>query len=205
MKTKCLIISGGDFAPLPVPGADCFVVACDRGYAYAARCGIVPDLLVSDFDSYDGPVDPAVPLRRLPTEKDDTDTVSAVRAAVAEGCTEGLLCCALGGRLDHTLANLQTLLFAEEHGLHLVIQSPDAEACALRNGTMRLARREGFSLSVFSLSERCEGVSLRGVKYALEDVELTNAFPLGVSNEWREDAAEVSVRKGALLIVMSRL
>ena len=103
MKTKCLIISGGDFAPLPVPDADTFVIACDRGYAYAIRCGILPDLLVSDFDSYIGPVDSAVPLQRLPTEKDDTDTMSAVRAALARGCTEGLLCCALGGRLDHLL------------------------------------------------------------------------------------------------------
>lgn len=205
MKAKCLIVSGGDFAPLPSPDADTFVIACDRGYAYAARCGIVPNLLVSDFDSYTGPVDPAVPLRRLPTEKDDTDTMSAIRAALAQGCTEGLLCCALGGRLDHTLANLQSLLFAEEHGLKLRIQSPDAEVHVLRNGRLRLPRRDGFSLSVFALSERCRGVSIRGAKYPLEEVELTNAFPLGVSNEWREDEAEISVCDGALLIVMSRL
>ncbi len=205
MKTKCLIISGGDFAPLPVPDADTFVIACDRGYAYAIRCGILPDLLVSDFDSYIGPVDSAVPLQRLPTEKDDTDTMSAVRAALARGCTEGLLCCALGGRLDHTLANLQSLLFAEENGLRLCLQSPDTEGHVLKNGTLRLKRRDGFSLSVFSLSERCRGVSLHGVKYELEDVELTNAFPLGVSNEWRDEEAEIRVQDGALLIVLSKL
>ncbi|MBR4548513.1 MAG: thiamine diphosphokinase [Oscillospiraceae bacterium] len=205
MKTKCLIISGGDFAPLPVPDADTFVIACDRGYAYAIRCGILPDLLVSDFDSYIGPVDSAVPLQRLPTEKDDTDTMSAVRAALARGCTEGLLCCALGGRLDHTLANLQSLLFAEENGLRLCLRSPDTEGHVLKNGTLRLKRRDGFSLSVFSLSERCRGVSLHGVKYELEDVELTNAFPLGVSNEWRDEEAEIRVQDGALLIVLSKL
>ena len=205
MKTKCLIISGGDYAPLPRPGADTFVVACDRGYAYAARCGVVPDLVVSDFDSYGGPVDPAAALKRLPMEKDDTDTMGAIRAAIDAGCTEGVLCCALGGRLDHTLANLQSLLFAEEHGLHLRIADPDTEAMILRDGALRLPRREGFSLSVFSLSERCRGVSIRGAKYELEDAELTNAFPLGVSNEWWEEAAEVAVRDGALLIVLSRL
>ena len=205
MKTKCLIISGGDFAPLPRPDADTFVVACDRGYAYAARCGVVPDLVVSDFDSYGGPVDRAAALKRLPTDKDDTDTMGAIRAAIKAGCTEGVLCCALGGRLDHTLANLQSLLFAEEHGLRLRIADPDTEAMILRDGSLRLPRREGFSLSVFALSERCRGVSIRGAKYELEDAELTNAFPLGVSNEWWEEAAEVAVRDGALLIVLSRI
>ena len=205
MKTKCLIISGGDCTPLPRPDEDTYIIACDRGYTYAARCGLVPDLIVSDFDSYDGPVDPAVPLCRLPTEKDDTDTMSAIRAALAQGCTEGLLCCALGGRLDHTLANLQSLLFAEEHGLRLSIQSPDTEVRVLRNDTLRLARREAFSLSVFALSESCRGVSIRGVKYPLDNLTMTNSFPLGVSNEWLEDEAEINVRDGALLIVMSRL
>ena len=205
MKSKCLIISGGDLTPLPAPDADTFVIACDRGYAYAQRFGIKPDLIVSDFDSYTGSVDPAVPLRSLPTEKDDTDTMSAIRAAIDQGCTEGLLCCALGGRLDHTLANLQGLLFAAEHGLDLRIQSPDSEVLVLRNGTLRLGRRDGFSLSVFALSERCRGVSLHGVKYELDGASLSNAFPLGVSNEWREDEAQLSVEDGALLIVMSRL
>ena len=205
MKSKCLIISGGDFAPLPAPDEDTFVIACDRGYTYAVRCGIIPDLIVSDFDSYAGPVDPIVPLRRLPTEKDDTDTMSAIRAAVDAGCTQGLLCCALGGRLDHALANLQSLLFAEEHGLHLQLVDPDTEARILRNGRLLLPRREGFSLSVFSLSDRCRGVSLCGTKYTVEDAELTNAFPLGVSNEWLADTATVTVREGALLIVFSRL
>ena len=205
LKTKCLIVSGGDFAPLPAPDADTLVIACDRGYTYALRCGIKPDLIVSDFDSYDGPVDPAVPLRRLPTEKDDTDTMSAIRAAIDAGCTEGLLCCALGGRLDHTLANLQSLLFAEEHGLLLQLCDPDTEARVLRNGRLLLPRREGFSLSVFALPERCRGVCLRGTKYTVEHGELTNAFPLGVSNEWSAETAEITLEDGALLIVSSRL
>ena len=205
MKSKCLIISGGDFSPLPTPDEDTFVIACDRGYTYAERCGIVPDLLGSDFDSYAGPVDPAIPLRRFPTEKDDTDTVIAIRAALELGFAEATLCCALGGRLDHTLANLQSLVFAEERGLHIRLLSGDTEGCLLRNGSLTLPRREGFSLSVFSFSDRCRGVSIRGAKYELQEVELTSSFPLGVSNEWRDVSATVSVEDGTLLIVLSRL
>lgn len=205
MKTSCMIISGGTFTSLPQPDETTFVIACDRGYTYARRCGIRPDLLVSDFDSYDGPVDPEIPLQRFPSEKDDTDTMIAIRAALERGFREAVLYCALGGRLDHTLANLQSLAFALSHGLRLRIVSEDTEVLLLQNGTLSLPRREGFALSVFAFSDRCRGVSLHGTKYTLTDAELENSFPLGVSNEWAEDAATVSVTDGTLLIVLSKL
>ena len=205
MKTSCMIISGGTFTPLPQPDENTFVIACDRGYTYARRCGIRPDLLVSDFDSYDGPVDPEIPLQRFPSEKDDTDTMIAIRAALERGFREAVLYCALGGRLDHTLANLQSLAFALSHGLRLRIVSEDTEVLLLQDGTLSLPRREGFALSVFAFSERCRGVSLHGTKYTLTDAELENSFPLGVSNEWAEDAATVSITGGTLLIVLSKL
>ena len=85
--SSCLIITGGDFSPFTVPeGA--FVIACDRGYAYARRCGVRPDLVVGDFDSYGGEVDAGIPVRKLPVEKDDTDTVSALRCALSRGFEE---------------------------------------------------------------------------------------------------------------------
>lgn len=205
MKSSCLIVSGGDFSPLPPVGPDTFVIACDRGYEYAQRCGITPDLLVGDFDSCRVPVDPAVPLLRFPAEKDDTDTMLAVREAIARGFAEATLCCALGGRLDHTLSNLQSLVFAREHGLSLRLVSADTEIYVLRNSRLTLPRREGFSLSVFSYSERSRGVCLRGVKYPLDDAELSSAFPLGVSNAWQDETADVSVAEGTLLIVLSQL
>ena len=205
MKSSCMIISGGDFAPLPVPGPDTFVIACDRGYAYARRCGIRPDLLVSDFDSFRGEVDPGIPVRRFPSEKDDTDTVIALRAAAEMGFSEAALYCALGGRLDHTLANLQAAVWAERHGLRLRILSPDTEIYTLSSASLTLPQREGFSLSVFAAEDRCRGVTIRGAKYPLRDAELSSSFPLGVSNEWAGDAAEISVRDGTLLIVLSRL
>ena len=205
MKTSCMIISGGAFTPLPQPDETTFVIACDRGYAYARRCGIRPDLLVSDFDSYDGPVDPEIPLQRFPSEKDDTDTMIAIRAALERGFREAVLYCALGGRLDHTLANLQSLAFALSHGLRLRIVSEDTEVMLLQDGTLSLPRREGFALSVFAFSERCRGGSLHGTKYTLTDAELENSVPLGVSNEWAAEAATVSVTAGTLLIVLSKL
>ncbi len=205
MSGSCMIISGGDFSPLPEPGAGQFVIACDRGYDYALRCGIRPDLVVGDLDSLEGCVDPGIPVRRFPREKDDTDTGLAVRIAIEMGFSEASLYCALGGRLDHTLANLQTAVFARHQGLDLRIFGSDTEVFTLCGGTLRLTRRAGLSLSIFSATDRCLGVCIRGTRYELEDAELLSSFPLGVSNEWREEEAEISVQDGTLLIVLSRI
>ena len=103
MKKLCAIISGGQSDDLAgIRDAD-FIIACDRGYAYAKEAGIRPDLLVGDFDSYRGALDKSVPVLDLPVEKDDTDTMAAVRWAVSEGFSELRLYCALGGRLDHLM------------------------------------------------------------------------------------------------------
>ena len=204
MSKTCLIISGGDFSPFSVPeGA--LVIACDRGYDYARRCGVTPDLVVGDFDSLTAPVDSGVPVMRFRPEKDDTDTLLAIRIALSRGCDRLELVCALGGRLDHLLANLQAAVFAAEQGAAIRIESPSTEIHALRNGSLTLPRREGFSLSVFAASDLCRGVSISGAKYSLRDAELTNRFPLGVSNEWAGPEAEIRVREGILLIVLSQL
>ena len=204
MSRRCVILSGGERHPLAGIRPGDSVVACDRGYAYAAAEGVRPDLVISDFDSYGGRVAEDVPVRRLPTEKDDTDTMAAVRFACGEGFDEIVILCALGGRLDHTLANLQALVYAVEHGASAAIESPDTRVSALRDGTLRLPRREGFSLSVFSAADESR-VSIRGAKYELEEAVITNAFPLGASNEWRDGEAVIRCHSGVILVVESRL
>ena len=205
MSKQCLIITGGEFAPFAPPEEGEYVIACDRGYEHARRAGIRPDLVVGDLDSCRVELEPGVPLRRLPVEKDDTDTMSALRLALSEGFRDIRLVCALGGRLDHLLANLQALAFAAARGASVRIESPDTEIRTLRNGSLRLPRREGYSLSVFAVDGVCRGLCIRGAKYTLEDAELRPDFPLGASNEWSAEEAEISVREGTLLIVESRI
>ncbi len=205
MSKRCIIISGGEFSPIEGLSPADFVIACDKGYTYAKRCGVLPDLVVSDFDSYGGQIDPGIPVKRFQSEKDDTDTMIAIRYAVEHGFEEVLLLCALGGRLDHALANLQALAFAQAHGLRASIRAEDTFVTTLQNGSLRIPRREGWSLSVFAVTDRCTGVSVSGAKYPLRDAEVTNRFPFGVSNEWVEDTAEISAAEGILLIVLSKL
>lgn len=203
--SSCLIISGGEFSPFDPPAPGEFVIACDRGYTYARRCGIEPDLLVSDFDSYSGAVDGGVTVRKLPTEKDDTDTMSALRYALDQGYRDLRLVCALGGRLDHLLANLQAAVFAAVRGATVRIESADTHILTLHEDSLRLPRREGWSLSVFAADGLCRGVSIEGAKYPLHEQELAPSFPLGISNEWAADEALISVREGTLLVLMCRI
>ncbi len=202
---RCVIVSGGEFSPVNGVQPEDFVIACDRGYQWCERLGLKPDLLISDFDSYDGPVMDSIPLERHIPEKDDTDTMLAVRYAIEHGFRSILLCCALGGRLDHLIANLQTLLFARRHGVSASLLSEDTEIRILQNSSLSLPRRDGWSLSVFALDGSCRGVDIRGAKYPLENAELHPSFPIGVSNQWASDEAVVTVRDGILMIVLSKL
>ena len=174
MKKLCAIISGGRRAPLDgIENAD-RIIACDKGYQYAEEAGVRPQLLVGDFDSYTGSLPADIPILDLPVEKDDTDTMAAIRYAVQEDYSEIVLYCALGGRLDHLLGNVQSAVFAVERGCRVHIIDTD-------------------NLLYF--------FTVTGVKYPLRDATLTNGFPIGVSNEWRGEA-QISVGGGVLLVVM---
>lgn len=199
----CLIISGGAYDTIPESHQNSFVIACDKGAAHAARQGIRPDLVIGDFDSYAGALPPNAEVVRCPVEKDDTDTMAALKVALARGHTEIHICCAFGGLLDHLYANFQTAVYAAHHGARCVISDRSNFVTAVKDGSIELPRREGWSLSLFAVSDRCRGVTVTGAKYPLADAELTNTFPLGVSNDWAADSAAVTVRDGTLLVILS--
>ena len=200
---SCLIIAGGDYAPIGPVGEN-FVLACDRGLAYAQREGIVPDLILGDFDSYRGALPEGVPVLRYPVEKDDTDAMLAVRWAADSGFDAIRLACCFGGRLDHLLSNIQTLHLAAELGMEAEARDEHNELRVLRPGTYRLPYRAGWSLSLLALTEKVGGLSIRGTKYEVEDVTLQNPTTLGQSNAFVSDA-EISFSSGVLAVICCRL
>lgn len=200
---RCFIFAAGSFYGLrerPGDPGD-FVIAADAGYQTCRRAGILPDLLIGDFDSMEAPADFAR-VRRLPVEKDDTDTLAAIRAGLEQGCTDFLIYGGTGGkRLDHTLANLQSLLFLRRRGARGFLFDDDFLWTVIENEEIQVLRtvEEGL-LSVFCLGDRAEGVREAGVQYPLEDAVLTPEFPIGVSNHILERLARVGVRKGVLAV-----
>ena len=205
MSKRCVIISGGEFFSIDKVSSDDFVIACDKGYEYARRSGIVPDLLVGDFDSYDGNVCDGVRVQKYKKEKDDTDTMIAFRFAVENGFDEIYMYCALGGRLDHTFANLQSAAYAVKNGVFVKITDSVTELYFISHSKLRITEKKGFSLSLFSVTDKCTDVSISGAKYPLHGATLTNTYPIGVSNEWENGFADVSVGEGILMIMLSKL
>ena len=200
---RCFIFAAGTFYGLrrkPEEPED-LVIAADAGYRTCRELGIVPDLLLGDFYSMDQPTDFAN-IHRSPVEKDDTDTMLAVKTGLEQGCREFHLYGGTGGRrLDHTLANLQTLLYLRRRGARGYLYDNDFVWTVIENETIRVDKTvEWGLLSVFCLGDRARGVTETGVQYPLQGAELTAEFPLGVSNHILEPVAMVGVETGALAV-----
>ena len=204
-KNRCVIISGGDYDDAVEINGDDYVIACDKGYEYACRMGKKPDLVVGDFDSYTGRVETGIPVERYPVRKDDTDTMAAVKIAVEKEYKKICICCAFGGRMDHAFANCQSGVYAAKKGCDVCIIGNDTRVFFIHNGEKKLECAEGWSLSVFSMSDESTGISIEGTEYDVSGVSLSSDYPLGVSNEWREKIARISVENGTLMLVESRM
>lgn len=184
----------------PRPGD--LVLAADGGYAQLS--GIHPDLVVGDFDSL-GYVPEGEAVVRHPEKKDDTDTMLAAKIGIERGYRAFVLLGGVGGRLDHTLANIQTLAFLRENGARAALLGEGETITLLQNEGLRF--RAGLSgiVSVFCYGETAVGVYERGLSYALNDATLTDTNPLGVSNAFTGAPAEVSVRCGRLVVLYAGL
>lgn len=211
---KCIIMCAGEFTPLEIEKDETdLVIAADNGLTYLMQTGVLPDLIIGDFDSLspegkellaDMEKDGFKETIRLPKEKDDTDTMAAVKEGFKRGYTDFRLYAALGGRLDHTVANIQTLAYILEHGGRGYILDAHQMVFMMKNETRSFAAGFRGTVSLFSYGKRAEGVTLRGMKYPLTDGALTNDFPLGVSNEISGDGpADITVADGTLLAVVS--
>ena len=199
MKT-CLIFGAAECDALPreLP-EDASVIAADGGLAHTKRFVIEPDLILGDFDSLGYvPADSRV----YPVEKDDTDAMLAVRAGLDRGCTEFWLLGALDGpRLDHTVANFQTLAFLAEHGARGWLAGRDYLITVASRETLHFSADCTGILSLFCLGSDIGDLSIRGLKYPLEHGSLSAAFPLGVSNAFEGREAEIQVGSGLLLVM----
>lgn len=188
---------------------DDFIICADGGFLHARSEGIEPDILIGDFDSMNDIPDDFVSgcgceIIRLAAEKDDTDTMICLKYGIEHGYEEFFILGGLGGRLDHTVANLQTMSYAIDRKKSVWFLDGKNRTTLRTPGKLTVKKEDGFKISLFAFTESCEGVCISGVKYPLKDCVLGNSFPLGVSNEFLSDQAEISHTSGKLLIILSR-
>ena len=197
---KCLIFcAAGCDALLERPGEDDIIIAADGGLVHTEKFGLAPHEILGDFDSLGYiPADSRV----FPVEKDDTDSMLAVRRGLDLGYREFYLYGSLDGpRLDHTVANFQTLQFLCDHEAFGYLIGRDYLVTVVKNGEIRFPAGAEGTVSVFCLGPDARGVTLEGLYYPLEEGTLTAGFPLGVSNHFTGGPSAISVKEGSLLVL----
>jgi len=202
MKT-CIIFCAAEFDCLAAPiGKEDYILAADGGLRHLEKLGLRPNGIIGDFDSL-GYVPEGAEV--FPVEKDDTDAMLAARKGLELGFREFLFYGSLDGpRLDHTIANFQTLQYLADRGARGCLIGNDYIVTVLKDGSLTFPADSTGILSVFCLGADAEGVTIRGAKYELKDGILTAGFPLGVSNHFVGKEVTVSVEKGSILLLWDR-
>ena len=200
---SCVIFCAGGFRCLwETIRADDYIIAADGGCRHTEYLGLTPHEILGDFDSL-GYVPEGAQV--FPVEKDDTDAMLAVRRGLELGYRRFVLYGALDGpRLDHTVANFQTLQFLADHGAVGYLVGNTQLVTVVRDGCLEFPAGRQGNISVFCLGKDARGVTIEGLKYSLQNGTLTAGFPLGVSNHFTGVAAAIRVTHGSLLVICDR-
>ena len=201
MNRTCFIIGAGDITdPHITASAEDFIICADGGYKHKSLLGRECDLVVGDFDSL-GRVPETNSKIVAPKEKDETDMMLAVLQGYGRGYRNFVLLGALGGeRSDHSVANLQLLHFIAQKGARGTILHGSEVFTAFKNDSLTLSENLRGYISVFSLSDESRGVTIKNLKYTLEDAALHSFMPVGVSNEFIGKQSLIEVKDGVLLV-----
>ena len=201
---KCIIFCAAGFTGLVEPlEKDDFVIAADGGLQHTDALGITPNEILGDFDSL-GHIPAGANV--FPVEKDDTDAMLAVRRGLSLGYREFVLYGSLDGpRLDHAVANFQTLQFLADRGAVGYLAGCSTLVTVVKEGAIRFPAGKTGTVSLFCMGANAEGVTLEGLYYPLEKGTLTAGFPLGVSNHFTGEEARIRVEKGSLLVLWDRM
>lgn len=203
--TTCALVGAADFnaeqfCEMDAAGAFDCVIAVDAGFAHLEAVGRVPDIVVGDFDSL-GYVPKGVRTARFSPHKDQSDMELAVARAKSMRHEALYVFGGLGGRLDHTLANMQVLAGASEQGLSVcAIDAASAVFFVTGPDVFEAEAREGGTVSVFALNDRVEGLFERGLLWELDDVTLTNRTSQGLSNELTGEPVLIGVDAGTIAV-----
>lgn len=204
MRTCALVgaseFNADHFREMDAQGAFDLVIAVDGGLAHLEGIGRAPDMALGDFDSL-GYVPRNMRVARFSPEKDQSDMELALQRAKSMRCTDVYVYGGLGGRLDHTIANLQLLALFSERGLVVTAIDRDVAVTFLTGpDTLELPAAEAGTVSVFSMSDASRGVFERGLKWELDDYVLSNRTSCGLSNEFTGEAVMIGVESGTLVV-----
>lgn len=211
---RCVIITGfitGNPKKLLRIKKSDFIICADKGYEYAKASKIKPNLLIGDFDSLNIDLPDDISIEHYPSEKNDTDTMLCLKYALDRDFDEIILIGGIGGRIDHTIANIQAMAYTldnwkgnDRYQKRISIIDDKNWLILLKNNAISLTGHEGQLLSIASFTNESKKVTTSGLHWNLREATLTNTFPLGVSNYFEGSKVSISVGDGTLLIILSQ-
>lgn len=178
-----------------------FIIAADSGYLNCISAGIVPDLIIGDFDSSEQP-DVDTEVLTFPCVKNDTDTLCCIKEAVKRSADEIEIFCALGGRADHTYSNIIGLAYCLEHGLSASIFS-EKNIIRAYDSSFSIEKGKFRFFSLFALGGQVEGLYIKGAAYKLDNYTLSPFSSIGQSNEFKNSTVHIEFRSGIILLILS--
>ncbi len=201
---RCVVVAGAEIKNYPLIKSylkkDDYYIFCDCGLAHAQSLGVTPNLIVGDFDSHEKP-NTDIETIVLPREKDDTDTVYAVKEALKRGFDDFFLVGTVGGRLDHTLGNVSILAMLYEKGKHAELADDCSVMMAVGAEPVSVTDNYPY-FSVLNIFGSASGINIKNAKYPLSDGKITSDYQYGISNEVLPgEVAEVTVKNGPALLV----
>lgn len=185
------------------------VISADGGLEYALRCGITPDYMIGDFDSVSKEIlerfrAAGVKAVTFPPEKDYTDTELCIKKAIELGAEEICIAAGIGSRIDHSLGNIGLLHILTSKGIRACIMTDDCTIYMCRNSNFVLKGTIGDIVSIIPYGGNAEGITLKGLKYPLDNADIPLGKPTGVSNVMVDKECSISIKKGEIIIVHYR-
>lgn len=182
---------------------DDLIICADGGYDALFYTGIVPDVIIGDFDSVKVSVPKDIPTIKHPADKDKTDLEICVEYALENGCDTVFILGALGGRIDHTVGSLCVLKYAMERGAEAMILNGKSRVY-LVDREIEIAREKFDYVSLIPCTEKVTGVYTLGLKYELNGRELVKSSSLGISNEFYNNTAKIRIESGLLYVICTQ-
>ncbi len=204
---RAIVIAGGEIQEpafyKPMIRPEDYIICADSGYVNAEKIGVMPYLVIGDFDSFDREGVPAgIPVKTLPVEKDRTDLHECIVHAMSQGAKEILLFGARGTRLDHSLAAISLLYFGLEQGVTLRLIDQHNELMLFKDH-IEIPKRKGYKLSLLPLTP-VGGIYTKGLYYPIENGNMDWGNPYGVSNEFTDDVAHIIIKSGVMMVILSK-
>lgn len=204
-KMRCVIISGSPDTNVEeiksLCTSDDFIVCADSGYSFAKKAGLTPNLIIGDFDSLKEELPQNTEVVKLNTHKDDTDTEHCVMECIRRGYKDFLLLGSIGGRTDHTFANIATLAFLSEYNYNGIARNNGEEIRILKEGSYEMNNKKCLIFSVFPYGCESVNVTYKGAEYMLNNKTLTYNVSRGISNVFVDDEAEITINRGRAILL----